>query len=296
MSATESIKRTKGERILFAVAFTLLALYALFILYHFYFLLQLATKGSPVEYNQALTDSKLATWSPNFTLKNFVAAFGAFSDDYGNTFIAMTFNSLWFSIGSEIIVLFFQGAVAYAICKYDFKGKMFLYNLVLVRMMVPIVGTLPSAYKIYSKFGLINSPLILLTATDCLGGGNFLILYAFFKGISWDYAEAAFIDGANHFDVYFRIMLIMALPAISVLFITGFIARWNEYINISLFMPLRPTLSYGLYIYEQKMNYSGANRPAYYSGVVIATLPCIALFVIFQNSIMQTVHLGGIKG
>lgn len=296
MRVKETIKRTKGERIVFTVAFILLAIYATFILYHFYFLLQLATKGSAVEYDIAIANKTLATWSPNFTLKNFVLAFDAFSDDYGNTFIGMTFNSLWFSIGSEVIVLLLQSAVTYAICKYEFRGRMFLYNLVIVRMMVPIVGTLPSAYKIYSQFHLINSPMILMTATDCLGGGNFLILYAFFKGISWEYAEAAFIDGANHFDVFFRIMLIMALPAISVLFITGFIARWNEYINISLFLHEMPTLSYGLYIYEQNMKYAGGNMPAYFAGVCIATLPCITLFIIFQNSIMQTVHMGGIKG
>jgi raffinose/stachyose/melibiose transport system permease protein/N-acetylglucosamine transport system permease protein len=101
--------------------------------------------------------------------------------------------------------------------------------------MIPIVGTLPSAYKAYKLIGLIDSPLILLTATDVLGGANFLIVYAFYKGISWNYAEAAFIDGANNFQVYFKIMFRMALPAISVLFITGFIGRWNEYLNISIF-------------------------------------------------------------
>ena len=296
MLRRESIKRSKGEHVVFTVAFILLAIYACFILYHFYFLLQLATKGDTVEYNNAIDTKTLATWSSNFTLRNFVLAFDAFSDDYGNTFISMTFNSLWFSIGSEVIVLLLQSAVTYAICKYDFRGRMLLYNLVLVRMMVPIVGTMPSAYRVYSKFGLTNSPLILLTATDCLGGGNFLILYAFFKGISWEYAEAAFIDGANHFDVFFKIMLRMALPAISVLFITGFISRWNEYINISLYMHEMPTLSYGLYVYEQNMEYAGGNMPAYFAGVCIAAIPCITLFIIFQNSIMQTVHLGGIKG
>ena len=296
MRVRETIKRTKGEKIVFTVAFILLAIYAAFIMYHFYFLLQLATKGSAVEYDIDLGKTALATWSPNFTLKNFLLAFSAFSDDNGNTFLGMTFNSLWFAIGSEVIVLLLQSAVTYSICKYNFKGRMFLYNLVLVRMMIPIVGTMPSAVRVYTKLSLMNSPMILLTATDCLGGGNFLILYAFFKGISWEYAEAAFIDGANHFDVFFRIMLIMALPAVSVLFITGFIARWNEYVNISLFMSELPTLSYGLYIYEQNMKYAGGNMPAYYAGVCIATLPCITLFIIFQNSIMQTVHFGGIKG
>ena len=292
----ERIKRTKGEQVLYVIVFTILAIYSLFILYHFYFLLQLATKGSTWEYNDAVLGDTLAIWSPTFTMKNFLLAFSALTDDYGNTFLGMTFNSIWFSVGSMVISLFFESAVTYVICKYNFRGRMLLYNLVIIRLMLPIVGTLPSAYRIYKQFGLLNSPRILVTAVDALTGGNFLIMYAFYKGISWDYAEAAFIDGANHFDVYFKIMVRMALPAISVLFITGFIGRWNEYLTISIFMPQLPTLSYGLYMFEQNMKYSGGDMPVYFAGVFIAAIPCITLFILFQNSIMQTVHMGGLKG
>lgn len=292
----EKVKRTTGERIVFTIVFILLAIYSIFILYHFYFLFQLATKGDAVEYDQAVITNTLGTWSKNFTLRNFVEAFSAFTDDFGNTFLAMTFNSLWYAIGSMLISLFFESAVTYVICKYRFKGSMLIYNLVIVRLLVPIVGTLPSAYRIYNTLGLLNSPTILVTAMDALTGANFLVMYAFYKGISWEYAEAAFIDGANHFDVYFRIMLKMALPAISVLFITGFIGRWNDYLSVSIFLPELPTLSYGLYMYEQNMKYAGGNMPAYFAGVFIAAIPCVVLFIIFQNSIMQTIHIGGIKG
>ena len=292
----ERVKRTKGEQILYIVVFAILAVYSLFILYHFYFLLQLATKGTAVEYDKAVMSDTLAVWSKDFTLQHFRSAFSALTDDYGNTFLGMTFNSIWFSIGSMVISLFFESAVTYVICKYNFPGRKLLYNLVIFRLMLPIVGSLPSAYRIYKACGLLNSPLILVTAMDALTGANFLIMYSFYKGISWDYAEAAFIDGANHYDVYFKIMLRMALPAISVLFITGFIGRWNEYLTISVFMPQLPTLSYGLYMFEQNMKYSGGDMPVYFAGVFIAAIPCITLFILFQNSIMQTVHMGGIKG
>ena len=292
----EKVKRTKGERVLYIVVFAILAIYSAFILYHFYFLLQLATKGSAVEYDQAVMKDTLALWSDNFTLKHFKNAFTALTDDYGNTFLDMTFNSVWFSIGSMVISLFFESAVTYVVCKYKFKGRTFIYNMVIFRLMLPIVGSLPSAYRVYKAAKLLNSPSILVTAVDAFSGGNFLIMYAFYKGISWDYAEAAFMDGANHFDVYFRIMMRMALPAISVLFITGFIGRWNEYLTISIFMPKLPTLSYGLYMFEQNMRYSGGDMPVYFAGVFIAAIPCIVLFIAFQNSIMQTVHMGGLKG
>ena len=197
---------------------------------------------------------------------------------------------------SFVISLFFESAVTYIICKYNFRGRTLLYNLVIFRLIFPIAGTMPAAYRTYKMVGLLNSPTILLTATDALVGTSFLIMYSFYKGISWDYAEAAFIDGANHFDVYFKIMLRMALPAISVLCITGFIGRWNDYYSVSIFLPRLPTISYGLYIFEQNMKYAGGDMPASFSGVIIASIPCFALFVIFQNSIMQTIHMGGLKG
>ena len=281
----EKNKRTKGEQVLYCFVFTVLAIYSIFILYHFYFLLQLATKGNAVEYYDAVIVDTLATWSDNFTLNNFAKAFTALTDDYGNTFLGMTFNSIWFSVGSMVISLFFESAVTYIICKYNFRGRTLLYNLVIFRLMLPIVGSLPSAYRVYKAAGLLNSPKILITAMDALTGANFLIMYSFYKGISWDYAEAAFIDGANHFQVYFQIMVRMALPAISVLFITGFIGRWNEYMTISIFMPQLPTLSYGLYMFEQNMKYSGGDMPVYFAGVLIAAIPCITLFIIFQNNI-----------
>ena len=291
----ERIKRTKGERVLYACVFLILSAYSLFILYHFYFLLQLATKGDMREYYNALDGNTLATWSKNFTLKYFGMAFTALTDNFGNTFLDMTWNSIWFSVGSMVISLFFESAVAYVVCKYKFKGKDFLYNLVIFRMMLPIVGSLPSAYRVYKAVGLMNSPLILLTATDALSGATFLIMYSFYKSISWEYAEAAFIDGANHFEVYFNIMFPMVMPAISVLFITGFIGRWNEYMTISVFMDEMPTLAYGLYVFAERCK-TGGNYIVYYAGVTIAAIPCVLLFMIFQNTIMQTVHMGGIKG
>ena len=291
----EKIKRTKGERVLYVFVFIVLAIYSLFILYHFYFLLQLATKGNMREYYNALEGNTLATWSQNFTLANFGKAFTALTDENGNTFLDMTFNSIWFSIGSMVISLFFESAVTYIVCKYKFPGRNLLYNLVIFRLMLPIVGSLPSAYRVYKAFGLMNSPLILVTATDALSGANFLIVYAFYKSISWEYAEAAFIDGANHFEVYFKIMFPMVMPAVSVLFITGFIGRWNEYMTVSIFMDEMPTLAYGLYVFAERSK-TAANDIVYYAGVTIAAIPCVVMFVLFQNTIMQTVYIGGIKG
>ena len=110
------VNRTKGERIVFAVAYVVIFAYSAFLLYHFYFLLQLATKGSHDEFIDDLLINKLASWSPNITLKNFIDAFSEFKVEK-QPFIMHNFNSLWYSIGSVLINIFFEAAATYVICK-----------------------------------------------------------------------------------------------------------------------------------------------------------------------------------
>ena len=245
------VKRTKTERILFSVVFVILLIYSAFILYHFYFALQLATKQNSPEFSMHFASNKLATWSENLNFSNFSSALQVLNVN-GNSYLMLVFNSLWYSIGSMLLSLFFTSCTTYVVCKYKFFGRNFLYSMVIFTMMLPIVGAMPATYRFYKTINIINSPFILVTALGGFGG-NFLILYAFYKGIAWEYAEAAFIDGANHRKVYFSIMLPMVLPALSVLFVTGFISHWNEYMAISIYMPQMPTLAYGLYVYESNM-------------------------------------------
>lgn len=184
---------------------------------------------------------------------------------------------------------------AYVVCKYRFRGREFIYSMVIVIMMIPVYGSLPAQYRLYSRLGMVDSPLILLAY--CSGFGmNFLVIYSFFKGISWSYAEAAFIDGAGNSKVFFSIMLPMALPAVSAMGIMGFVGMWNDYLTPILYMSRTfPTLASGIYLYEKKIAYT-ANQPVYFAGVILSLLPVMAIFLAFQNKIMSNIYAGGLKG
>ena len=288
------VKKSGSERIVFGIAYVLLMILSIYILYYFYFALQLATKKDSAEFTLHFATNKLATWSENFTLQNFVTAMQVL-DVNGTSFFGMVWNSIVYSVGSMILTLFVHSCTTYVVCKYKFIGANFLYGMVLITMMIPIYGAMPAAFRAYKAIGIYDNWGILVTALGGFSSGTFLILYAFWKGVPWEYAEASFIDGAGHFQVFINVMLPLVLPAASVLFLTGFIGHWNEVMSIALFMPSLPTLSYGLYVYEEIMRYK-ANQPAFFSGIFIATIPCFLLFVFFQNTIMQTIHIGGLKG
>lgn len=281
-------KMSGGERAVFIVIFVIFAVYAAYILYPFFF----ALNGSLKENGRAfLADTVSVSWPLHFG--NYIKAFTEL-ETAGNSFFRMIVNSVWVAGASTFLSMLSSTVVAYVLCKYKFPGRGFLYSLILVVMMLPIYGALPARYRLLSQLGWLNSPLYVLSAANGFDFA-FLVAYSFFKGVSWNYAEAAFIDGAGHFKVFLQIMLPMALPAITAITITTFIGAWNAYEAPLLYLPQMPTLAAGLYAYNVKMVYM-ANQPIYFAGVILSLIPVVGIFLAFQNTIMSKVYTGGLKG
>lgn len=214
-------------------------------------------------------------------------------------FLDLAFNSLVRAVGTPLIFVFFQTICAYTIAKYKFRGSNFIYMLGLVIMILPIVGSLPSSLMIHKALGLYDNmyPLMLM-APAVVFGMNFLILYSSFKNIPWDYAEAAFIDGAGHWRVMLRIMIPMMFPTCVVLFVLGFLGTWNDYMTVVVMLPSYPNLAYGLYIfqYQASVGGQGASTPMVLTAFVIVMLPTVALYLAAQKFILQKFIVGGLKG
>lgn len=229
-------------------------------------------------------------YEPRF--ENFILAFKLL-EDTSYSFFFMTFNSLWYALGGTMIALSAGACSTYVIAKYKNKFTRAVFNLNLFLMIFPVFGAGPALYKLYHTFGFAQTPLILLSNLNVLCN---LMMYAFFSALPWTYAEAAFIDGATDFRVFFKIMLPMALPSISVIFVSSFIANWNDYSTPLLYLDRSfPTLASGLFTFENLMKYN-ANQPVYFAGVCMAMIPPIIIFSLMQNTIMSKVYFGGLKG
>ena len=122
-----------------------------------------------------------------------------------------------------------------------------------------------------------------------------LMIYAFFSAIPWEYAEAAQLDGASHFKIFLKIMLPMVWPSLCVILVQSIMGGWNDYMTALVYMTEYPTLASGLYVYEQLSKYN-VNKPVFFAGVVIAMIPPMVLYYGMQNTIMEKVHFGGLKG
>lgn len=300
---TSKRKKSLSERIAFIVAFCILTLYACFVLYFFVYGLNIALLGSGEAYEAASFDRTL--YLPHFDKISFHAFYRALfhltdgtSMEGTQTFLTLTWNSIWRTTAYSTISIFTSASVCYVLVFYKSKLTRLIYNVGLFVAIIPLFGSAASTYRLYSNFlgtGIDLKGTVFLVIITAIGlyGGHFFYMYSFFKSLSWEYAEAAFVDGANHYKVFFKIMFPMALPSVSALFIMSFIGGWNDYENTYLYMQKYPNLSFASYLFS---NTTGNEVPTFIAATFVSLIPILTLFFIFQNSIMEKVHLGGLKG
>lgn len=279
-------KRTKTDRIIFSIVFLLFFIYSFSLIYSFVWGFMSSLKASKEFYDGTFFPKK-------WLFSNYPEAFEKLK--VGRTTLgAMVWNSVWFSVGSMIISLFFTTLTAYILSKYQFRGKKILEIVLMLVIFVPVYGAFASTYKFYHEAGMVNSYSILLSAT---GGFSFntLLLISYFKNISSAYSEAAQIDGAGHFQIFYKIMLPQAMPLVSTLFLIGFIGKWNDYMTPILYLDKMPTLATGLFRFQETAVLKGL-MPTLFAGLFIALIPILVLFVFMAKPMMNSVNIGGIKG
>ena len=212
----------------------------------------------------------------------------------GHGFLEMLFNSCYFSIAGSLLQQFVTITFAYCCTKYKFPGSNIPYTLILIMMTLPIYGAGGATYKLYRDLGLVDSYLHII----CSAGGmsaQFLYYRAFFKNVSWTYAEAAMMDGAGPFYIYFKIMLPQAKPIFGALFLTTWLASWNSYESTLLYLPNLPTLPVGIFQFNAEMMYR-ARLDILFGACVLVSIPALILFAVFNKTITTNVSIGGIKG
>lgn len=212
----------------------------------------------------------------------------------GHNFWDMLFNSVYFSVGAVLLNQFVTISFAYCCTMYKFPGSDLPYTIILVMLTLPLYGSGGAEYRIHDALGLVDSYAHIITA---LGGFSIGFLYyrAYFKNISWAYAEAAMMDGANDYVIYGRVMLPMAKPIFGALFLTGWLGIWNQYESNLIYLPNIPTLPVGIYQFNQEMIFR-ARLDILFAACVIISIPAIVLFVAFNKVITTNVSVGGLKG
>lgn len=286
-SPNSRIRKSPFELAIFSIVFVLFFIYAAMLFYPLVWGLISSLKS--------YTEYKLSPFSLPKVIRfdNYIKAVKIISSE-GMSFTQMLWNSIWFSVGSAVIHMEFTSAYAYVLNKYNFKGKKFLYGLCLFMMSVPIGATFISTYRLMHGLHLTNSYLILLTAINVYGM-KLIMCYSFYNNISNAYVEAAQIDGAGFYTIYFKAMRPQATPILVTLMVLEFIAKWNDYMGPLLYLSKMPTLATGLYKYSTIVSFYGT-FPVLFAGIFICTLPLFLVFIFFSNKLMENISIGGLKG
>ena len=225
-----------------------------------------------------------------FTIDNYVSLF-----TFGGTHIWFL-NSVIVAGAMTLGVLVLSTTAGYAFARLEFPGKKAAFVFCLLGMMVPEQAVFIPLYTMFADFGWHNTHHALVIPRLAVPIGVFLMTQ-FFKGIPRDIEEAALIDGSNRFQVFLHIMLPLARPAMVTLAILTFLYAWNDYLwpLISAQRTGMFTITVGLASLQSNFAQSEGLGRVMASGV-IASLPVVILFLVFQRYVVRAVTVGGTKG
>jgi multiple sugar transport system permease protein len=203
-------------------------------------------------------------------------------------------NSLIVSVCVTVVVLVVSALAGYGFARTDFRGKGVLLGLVMAGLMispavlgVPLFTTVQSLGMVDTYWGMI--------LPQCAPAAMVYILYKFFQSIPRELEEAAFIDGAGRWRVFFTIVVPLSLPSLSAVGIFTFIASWNNFLWPYMVTnnPDLMTMPNGI---ATVMNSFGIQWSQLMAGGLIAGLPLIIVFVFFQRQIVSGVAHTGLAG
>ncbi|EIG9607561.1 carbohydrate ABC transporter permease [Listeria monocytogenes] len=225
-------------------------------------------------------------WPETFTLDNFTKLFTEmdFAIYLKNTLIIVFFS---------FFGLFLNAMAGYGFAKFKFKGKNKLFYLVLATMMIPGQVTMIPVYLLLNAAGLTNT-MTGIVLPGLVGAFGIFLFRQFMSTISNDLLEAARLDGASEFYIFWRIVIPISRPVLAVQGILTFIAGWNSFLwpliiaNDEKFY----TLSVGLQLLKGQY---GSNYALQMAGATFMVIPIILIFMTFQKYILKGFNVSGMK-
>jgi len=203
------------------------------------------------------------------------------------------FNSFAVSTIGTILTIILTSLSAYAFARIDFRFKGPLFSMLITTLLLPGVMFLIPQYLLVSQLGLLNTwPAFLLPGLAGVFGVFFM--RQFFMSIPVELEEAAYVDGAGRFRTFFSVILPLAAPALATLAVITFLAYWNDYL-----WPLITCQGGGCTLQPGLSNLQGTYSTRFallMAGSVLAAAPVLALYVVAQKYIVQSVASSGVKG
>lgn len=205
---------------------------------------------------------------------------------------------LWNSFAAAtlqtVLILATASMAAYALARLEFAGRNIVFGLIIATLLVPPVVFLIPNYLIVENFGWLDT-ILAITIPGAASAFGVFFLRQFFLSVPVEIEEAARIDGAGEFRIFFQVALPLAKPALATLAVLSFLGNWNDFLwpVYVLLSPENMTLQPGLAMLQ------GAFRTHFgivMAGAAIASIPVLILFAFAQRQIVDSVAGAAVKG
>lgn len=229
-------------------------------------------------------------WPQEITLKNYTEALG--KDMFGLYFL----NSLVVASVTTATTVLISSMLAYAFARMEFWGKEVLFYGLLIGMMIPPVMLIIPQFIITKQLGLLDTlpGLVFVYVTMNLSMQTFL-LRGFFEGIPKDLEESALIDGAGQWTIFWRIVIPLSRPGLAVVTIFTFLYAWDEFpwAHVAIKETSRRTLPIAIALFQsQHLTEWGQ----VFAASIVAVIPVVIVFVVFQRYFIRGISTTGLKG
>ncbi|MAM62947.1 carbohydrate ABC transporter permease [Maritimibacter sp. UBA3975] len=239
--------------------------------------------------NEALSRGTEAAFGGHFTLKNY-------SDIAGNSGVFRWFlNSLIVAVGQTSGVLIMSSLAGYAFARLEWPGRKVIFVIVLFGLAVPEQAVIIPRHQIFTTLNLHNTYIGLMLPGMSLPFGVFLMTQ-FFRAIPSEIDEAALLDNASRFRIFWKVLLPLTLPAQATLGIFTFLMAWNDY-----WWPLISGTDKEMYtltigIASSQVNFAQTEGLGFLAAqAVFAAIPVLIVYIIFQRHVVTAVSGGAVK-
>ncbi|XAS71453.1 carbohydrate ABC transporter permease [Micrococcaceae bacterium Sec5.1] len=244
--------------------------------------------------NSEIGGSTTQLWSNNFSFDNFITAMDGIGGVSTLTFFT---NSLILAVGAVVGTVLSASVSAYAFARINFPGRGIFFGMMIATLLLPFHVVIIPQYIVFQQLGLVDTYVPLLIGKFLAADAFFVFLMVqFMRGLPAELDEAARIDGAGHVRIFGSIMLPLMKPALISTSIFSFIWSWNDFLGPLLYLntPEKYPLPLALRLFVDQTQSS--DYGAMIAMSVLALLPVLVFFLVFQRYIVEGVSTQGLKG
>lgn len=288
----KAAKRRSGVRPSRIVIYVLLSVWALTTVFPFIWVFNNSFKQRGI----IVQDSFSPAVGDKFTMANYELAFDRIN--IGGAYL----NSLIVSSIVTLVVVIFAGLAAYGLVRYQFKGKRFLDSLVIASMMFPVFSTIIPVFTMEKSWGIASTnntwlSLLSLILPQIAGNLSFaiIVLKGYIRGLPIDLEEAAYLEGCNSMQIFFRVIVPITKPSFATVAIFTFLWSYNDLFTQMFYLRSKEQFTITRLLNELT-SMEGTNYGLMAAAVTLVVIPVLIVYIALQKHIIKGMTAGALKG